>query len=313
MAAYTWNVTNANGNDGDMVLRQYSSFNLSSGNTLQPNNDCRGVMIFVDGDATINGTITVRGAYGGTPADNSWNMGIIKSGSTGVTFSNSITEWGRGSTDANTNLPALETIMNTKFPVFTNNGEVIFSGSNTGDGSGGTGYGGGATNEGQGTNNQGSPYSGGAGNAGDIDATDAAATRYGGQGGDGRGGAYAMGAGAGNPSGNDPAGAAGDYTGGLFFLMASGDINGSGTINCSGSNGGYAGFTSTEVLYSYGGGGAGGGRIILIARGSISSSITCNVNGGSGGGRASSKYLNSSAYNGQRGNHGTITKLSGVG
>ena len=78
MAAYTWNVTNPNGHDGDMVLRQYSSFNLSSGNTLTANNDCRGVMIFVDGDATINGTITVVGAYGGTPADNSWNRELLK-------------------------------------------------------------------------------------------------------------------------------------------------------------------------------------------------------------------------------------------
>ena len=111
MAAYTWNVTNPNGHDGDMVLRQYSSFNLSSGNTLTANNDCRGVMIFVDGDATINGTITVVGAYGGTPADNSWNMGIIKNGSTG-SFTNSTTEWGNGSTDANGILSSLNTIMN---------------------------------------------------------------------------------------------------------------------------------------------------------------------------------------------------------
>ena len=113
MAAYTWSVDNASAYKGDMVVRQYSSFNLGSGDTLTPAARAQGVMLFVDGDATINGTITVRGAYGGTPADNSWNMGIIKSGSTGVTFSNSITEWGRGSTDANTNLPALETIMNT--------------------------------------------------------------------------------------------------------------------------------------------------------------------------------------------------------
>jgi hypothetical protein len=312
MAAYTWNVTNANGHDGDMVLRQYSSFNLSSGNTLQPNNDCRGVMIFVDGDATIDGTITVHGAYGGTPADMTWDLGVIESGQTG-SFTNSITNWGTGSTDGNTNLAILETIMNTKFPVFTSAGRTISTHSNSGgDATGGTGWGGGATNEGQNSNNQGSPFSGGAGNAGDIDSTPSAATRYGGQGGDGRGGAYAMGRGAGNPDGTGN-NSAGDNTGGLFFLMASGDINGSGTIDCSGSNGGYAAFTSTEVLYSYGGGGSGGGRIILIARGSISSSITCNVNGGSGGGRASSKYLNSSAYNGQRGNHGTVTKVSGVG
>ena len=312
MAAYTLNVTNANGHDGDMVLRQYSSFNLSSGNTLAPNNDCRGVMIFVDGDATINGTINVNGAYGGTPADMTWDMGIIKSGQTG-SFTNSITNWGRGSTDANTNLSALETIMNTKFPVFTNAGQTISThSSSSGDATGGTGWGGGATNEGQATQNQGSPFSGGAGNAGSIDSTPSQATRYGGQGGDGRGGAYAMGVGAGNPAGTGNA-AGGSTTGGLFFLMASGDILGSGTINCVGSSGGYAGFTSTEVLYSYGGGGSGGGRIILIARGSISSSITCNVNGGSGGGRASSKYLNSSAYNGQAGDDGTVTKVSGVG
>ena len=92
--------------------------------------------------------------------------------------------------------------------------------------------------------------------------------------------------------------------------MASGDINGSGTIDCSGSNGGHASFTSVEVLYAYGGGGSGGGRIILMARGSISSSITCNVNGGSGGGSAGSKYLSTS---GSRGNHGTVTKVSGIG
>ena len=50
MAAYTLAVTNSNGYDGDMVVRQYSSFNLSAGNTLTPANRCRGVMIFVDGD-----------------------------------------------------------------------------------------------------------------------------------------------------------------------------------------------------------------------------------------------------------------------
>lgn len=307
MAAYTWNVTNANGHDGDMVLRQYSSFNLSSGNTLAPNNDCRGVMIFVDGDATINGTITVNGAYGGTPADMTWDMGIIKSGQTG-SFTNSITNWGRGSTDANGNLSALSTIMNNKFPVFTSAGQTISSHSNsTGDATGGTGWGGGATNEAQNNNNQGSPFSGGSGHAGDIGSYAAAATRYGGQGGDGGGTAYSMGGGAGNPRG---ARNGGSTTGGLFFLMASGNINGSGTINCAGSNGGYAGFQSVETLYAYGGGGSGGGRIILIARGTISSSITTNVNGGNGGGATSSKYLSTS---GSRGQHGTVTKLAGVG
>ena len=165
MAAYTWTVTNPNGNDGDMVVRQYSSFNLSSGNTLTPSNDCRGVMIWVDGDATINGTITVRGAYGGTPADTSWNMAINNnSNGDNQTFTNSTSEWGNGSTDANGIHPDLTSIW-AKLPQPSGTGKVFFTGSNTGDNSGGCGYGGGATNEGQNTNNQGSPFSGGAGNA----------------------------------------------------------------------------------------------------------------------------------------------------
>ena len=312
MAAYTWTVTNPNGNDGDMVVRQYSSFNLSSGNTLTPSNDCRGVMIWVDGDATINGTITVRGAYGGTPADMTWNMHINddSNGQTG-TFTNSTSQWGNGSTDANGVHSDLTSIW-AKLPQPSGTGRLISTNSaSSGDATGGTGWGGGATNEGQNSNNQGSPFSGGAGNAGDIDGTDSAATRYGGQGGDGRGGAYAMGCGAGNPTGTGNSAAA-SYCGGLFVMFAKGNINGSGTIDCSGGNGGYASFTSTEVLYSYGGGGSGGGRIILVAGGTISSSITTNVNGGSGGGRTSSKNLNSSAYNGQRGNHGTVSKFAGV-
>ena len=82
MAAYTWTVNNAGTYTGDMVVRQYSSFNLGAGDTLEPASKCNGVMIFVDGDATIDGAITVRGAYLGTPADTTWNLKWIKSGET---------------------------------------------------------------------------------------------------------------------------------------------------------------------------------------------------------------------------------------
>ncbi len=119
-----------------------------------------------------------------------------------------------------------------------------------------------------------------------------------------------MGCGAGNPTGTGNSAAA-SYTGGLFVLAASGDILGSGSIDCSGGNGGYASFTSTEVLYAYGGGASGGGRIILLAGGTISSSITTNINGGTGGGRTGSKYLTSGQH-GHRGQHGTLTKVEGV-
>ena len=49
---------------------------------------------------------------------------------------------------------------------------------------------------------------------------------------------------------------------------------------------------------------------MLTNWGTISNSITCNVNGGSGGGAAGSKY---GSYSGSRGQHGTVTKLAGVG
>jgi len=308
MAAYTWTVSNPNSHDGDMVVRQYSSFNLGSGNTLTPNNDCRGVMVWVDGDATINGTITVRGGYGGTPADTSWNMAINDNGNGATqTFTNSTSQWGNGSTDANGVHPDLTDIWS-KLPQPSGTGRVFFTGQNgAGDATGGVGYGGGAANNGQQNGNQGSPYSGGAGSNGDIGQGDTQ-VRYGGRGGNGQGGAYAMGAGAGNPGGGGNS-AAGSYTGGLFVMFAKGNINGSGTINCNGSNGGYASFTNTEVLYAYGGGGSGGGRIILVAGGTISGSITTNVNGGNGGGASGSKYL---SISGSRGNHGTVTKLAGV-
>lgn len=309
MAAYTWTVSNPNGHDGDMVVRQYSSFNLGSGNTLTPNNDCRGVMIWVDGDATINGTITVRGAYGGTPADMTWNM-HINDGSNGQTGTgtNSTTLWGNGSTDANGIHPDLTSIW-AKLPQPSGTGRLISTNSaSAGDATGGTGWGGAAPNNPQDSKNQGSPFSGGAGGNGDITSNDSE-VRYGGRGGNGQGGAYAMGNGAGNPSGTGANNAAGSYTGGLFVMFAKGNINGSGTINCNGSNGGYANFTNVEVLYAYGGGGSGGGRIILVAGGTISSNITTNVNGGNGGGAIGSK---SGSYSGSRGNHGTVSKFAGV-
>lgn len=307
MAAYTWTVTNPNGYDGDMVVRQYSSFTLSSGNTLTPNNRSRGVMIWVDGDATIDGTITVYGAYGGTPADTSWNMSINNQSNGGSnTFTNSTSEWGNGSTDANGIHPTLTSIW-AKLPNPSGTGSTFFTGQNgNSDASGGVGYGGGATNNGVNNNNQGSPYSGGAGSNGDIGQGDTQ-QRYGGRGGNGRSGAYPMGSGAGNPSGSPFSGQS--FTGGLFVMLARGNINGSGTIDCSGGNGGSAGWGGAEPLYSYGGGGAGGGRIILVAGGTISSNITCDVNGGSGGSGAGSKYLTTS---GSRGRHGTVTKLAGV-
>ena len=68
-------VANKSGNfDGDMMVRQHTSFTLNSGHDYTVDQPCRGLVIFATGDVTINGTLdmTARGAYADT-VDNSTN------------------------------------------------------------------------------------------------------------------------------------------------------------------------------------------------------------------------------------------------
>lgn len=50
--------------DGDMIVRNYSSLTINSGQTLTASQPCRGMFIYVSGNCTINGTLsmTARGA-----------------------------------------------------------------------------------------------------------------------------------------------------------------------------------------------------------------------------------------------------------
>ena len=58
----TYTVLNKNGSyDGDMVVRHYNDFTLSSGHTITTDQPCRGLMIFVKGNAVISGTISMKG------------------------------------------------------------------------------------------------------------------------------------------------------------------------------------------------------------------------------------------------------------
>jgi hypothetical protein len=59
-------VPNKNGSyDGDMVVKQYESLTINSGVTLTTDQPCRGLLIYVQKDCTINGTISMsaRGAF----------------------------------------------------------------------------------------------------------------------------------------------------------------------------------------------------------------------------------------------------------
>ena len=68
-------VTNKNGSyDGDMMVRQHSSFILNAGHNYTVDQPCRGLVILCTGDVSISGTLTMsaRGAYADT-VDNSTN------------------------------------------------------------------------------------------------------------------------------------------------------------------------------------------------------------------------------------------------
>ena len=61
----TFTVQNKNGSyDGDMVVKQYNSLTVNAGHTITPDQPCRGMIIYVDGDCVVNGKIsmTARGA-----------------------------------------------------------------------------------------------------------------------------------------------------------------------------------------------------------------------------------------------------------
>ena len=66
MANVTYTVPNKSGSyDGDMVVKQYSSMTINNGDTITTDQPCRGLMILVQGNCTINGTLSMtgRGAY----------------------------------------------------------------------------------------------------------------------------------------------------------------------------------------------------------------------------------------------------------
>lgn len=55
----THTVSNATTYDGDMVVKNYTTLTINSGHTMSVNNKCKGMLIYVSGDCTINGTMTM--------------------------------------------------------------------------------------------------------------------------------------------------------------------------------------------------------------------------------------------------------------
>ena len=61
MANVTYTVPNKNGSyDGDYVVKEYTSMIIDAGDTVTVDQPCRGLMILVQGDCTINGTLSMK-------------------------------------------------------------------------------------------------------------------------------------------------------------------------------------------------------------------------------------------------------------
>ena len=253
--------------DGPPVIKNFSSLFVSRSVVLSPPRRCRGMLVFVDGDATISGSITMtaRGAKF-TGSDASFQVA---------------------------NPPYLGDYWSTlQFPsssylsrVFAV-GAAASAGAGQAGGNGRSGGGGGGAPQGGGGNGSaGTSFSGGSGGGSGTAPLAGNAYAFGGAGGLAAG-PTPGGGGAGNPggTGSPTGGSAGESgTGGLLILIIRGNlkIGPNGSITANGSAGGS--FSPTPAATGGGGGGSGGGILYVYYGGTLTNNGTVTANGGSGG------------------------------
>jgi hypothetical protein len=319
MANVTYTVPNKNGSyDGDMVVKQYNSVTIDTGDTVTVDQPCRGLFILVKGDCTINGTLsmTARGAFANPTTSGGSDSNAVDSNGLRFPF---LTSGGSSSlTAANTLLNGCGTEARSvisNFQTLSSNGTILIvtrdgglggagkntyssSGSLPGDDGGtvtnGTGGGGAGMSYyyAQSQNGaKGSCFSGGSGSGG-IRSFGNPGNRsntsfpvdYGGAGGQGQ---YygefqnVSGGGAGNPGGTSTGTdtSGQNGTGGLIVLVVGGNL----TVGSNGkiqANGMLAGGGNATYGTDMSGGASGGGRIIIAHRGTYSNSGTVEANGG---------------------------------
>jgi hypothetical protein len=292
----TYTVQNKSGSyDGDMLVRQYTDFNLTSG-TITTDQPCRGMLIFVQGDCTISGSITMndRGAFKDPVSAGVPSAGLQFACPGGAasfsSFSTSLSGTGSASTGAVSGFTSLSG--NAKIGTLQRQGAAGGAGKN-GDGADGTnggtgqtggGSSGGCANSGNsGSGSYGGPWGGGSGGGGcSHHASGGGAVGWSGAGGSGSAASsHTAGGGAGNPGGsgyNTAQATAG--VGGLIVLIVGGTLSGSGSILAQGRQG--------KAPESGDGGCSGGGNILIMAV-TNSFSGTISAQGGQkyvgGGGR----------------------------
>lgn len=314
MADVTYTVQNKNGSyDGDMVVKQYTSINIDSGDTVTVDQPTRGLMILCQGDCTINGTLTMKGraAFADPTSSGASDSNAVDSNGLRLPF---LTSGGSSSlTAANTLFNGCGTAARNvlaNFKTISSNGNIISlvrqgasggsqpesqsAGNNGSNGStgqtGGGGSGARGYTAGSGAGGYGSCFSGGSGGGGSNGNSVASGSggNWGGAGGNGETDHTACASGgAGNPTGsNDIASGsvsgAEQGNGGLIILIVGGNltIGASGSILATGSE---SGDCSGGNAWHGSGGGSGGGNIVLAYRGTYTNNGDVNRNGGASG------------------------------
>ena len=129
MANVTYTVPNKNGSyDGDMVVKQYSSMIIDAGDTVTTDQPCRGLMILVQGDCTINGTLSMkaRGAAANPTSSGGSDSNSVDSNGLRLPF---LTSGGSSSlTAANTLLNGCGTTARSvvaNFKTISSNGDIL--------------------------------------------------------------------------------------------------------------------------------------------------------------------------------------------
>ena len=253
--------------DGPPVIKNFSSLFISRSVVLSPTNRCRGLLIFVDGDAIISGSLRMTGR-GASAVGTDASFSVINPPYLGDYWS--------------TQLFPSASYLSRVFAVgaagsaYGTDG-VTGTNGRSGGGGGGSSYGAPTA----GTGAAGTSFSGGSGGGGSQVNVIAggSASGNGGAGGNGASGPGGTGGGgAGNPGGS-PNG--GEGTGGLLILIVRGNlkIGPNGSITANGSAGGNA----SGPTQGGGGGGSGGGVLYVYYGGTLTNNGTVTASGGTRG------------------------------
>ena len=285
--------------DSGFIVKNYNTLTINAGYTLSPANRTKFMLLYVLGDCTINGTISVsamgsaavpsedihlfRKLIGGQPASitedspsSIYTQEEMK-GRTGTRGKFGADQTGAGPDDA-MNLDPAEDAPSGAANQTGSGGGGGFSGNQGGTGHAGSAYSGGNGGGGGSHSHNGNNATSGAGGVG----ADCSGVNFGA----GGGGAGHTGGGGGAASSGDaqPGSAGSNGSGGVLILIVGGNLTfgGSSTITANGTNGGDGGYGSGRR--GGGGGGSGGGLVHVLYGGTLTNSgVSITANGGIGG------------------------------